>query len=103
MQSAIGVPHREVAVVLSSFSCGNFAAGKGRITAIHIAHFAREEAAAIECAIELVHFGDICILYIDGVQTVYPLLGCLGHHTLKVVSLCLEGKVVVGSLFRCER
>ena len=77
--------------------------GKFWITAIHIAHFAREEAAAIECAIELIHFGDIGILNIDGVQTVYLLLGCLGHHALKVVSLGLEGKVVIGALFRCER
>ena len=102
MDGAIGVPHGIVAIILSC-PIGKHTVGKRRISTIHITHLTRQETAAIKGTIELIHASRIRILYINRVQTVHPLLGQLLHHTLKVVTLCLKGKVVFCSSFSRKR
>ena len=103
MQGAIGVPHGEITIV-GTWLCGidDRAIGELGVAAIHIAHLTREERTAVEGAIELMDTCRICIFYIDGVQTVYPLLGGLSHQTLEGVSFCLVGEVVHNTFFRGE-
>ena len=102
MNSAIGVPHGVVAIILP-FSHGKLTIGKRRISSIHVTHLVRQEAAAIESTIELVHTSRIRILNVDGVQTIHPLLGQLLHHTVKVMPLSLKGKIVLCTSFRDKR
>ena len=59
MQGTIGVPHGEVAIILSLTSFYEFAIGKLGVGAIRIAHLTRQERGPIQGAIELIHFGDV--------------------------------------------
>ena len=68
------------------------------ISAIHIAHLAGEDRAAIEGTIKLIDACCVAILYIDGMQAVDPLLGCLRHYGFKVESFYFCSEVFLSPL-----
>ena len=107
MHSPIGVPHREIAIVGSWFSCGRGlhrkTVGKLRIVTTYITHLTRQEGGAIKGTIELVDTSRILILHINRMQTGHPFRRQPLHHTLKVMSLSLSRKIVHRSLFGSKR
>ena len=103
MNSTIGIPHGVIAIVSTRFYSRRRIDGdticKLWIGAIYIAHLTRQERGTIQGTIKLIYPRSIFILHIDGMQSGSPLRGHILHHAIKIVHLCLKGKVALCALF----